>query len=182
MNSKIIPTLSGAQRASVSALQKEYNRLRDVVAAYDDNARKARKRAIREEMRTAPADRLLTLGTELQLLDESFTAAKRGAKQQIRELSPRIADVFLPLLARALKRVDDFIAEAKAAYDAHFALCGLEPEGVSPAVARLNAWKVQLTETRDAVAFRAANMTAPIPPSAILPFEITADDAAEALK
>jgi hypothetical protein len=169
-NSILLPPLSQKDRGEFESLCADYATAKANVSAYNNDSRVARKKELRDQLKTAPHDQLLTIGAELETLDASFAAAKRGAKQKVRALSPRYAAVMQRLLDRAQSHANELIAKAKTEWAKHFIAFGTEPVGDSPIVAHLVQWKKTLADQRSMLDLIASNSAPPPPPTAFLPY------------
>lgn len=174
-NAILLPPLSAKDRSEFESLCADYTTAKANVSAYNNESRVARKKELREKLKTAPHNQLLSIGAELETLESSFASAKRGAKLKLRALSPRYAALLPRLLDRAQAHANELIAKAKAEWAKHFIAFGAEPVGESPIVAFLVQWKKTLAEKRVMVDSMAAGQLAPVHPTAILPYPLTND-------
>jgi hypothetical protein len=169
-NAILLPPLSAKDRAEYDSLCSDFAAAKAHVSSYNSDARVARKKELREKLRTAPHNQLLSLGAELETLEASFASAKRGAKHRLRALSPRYASLFSRLIDRSQAHANELIAKAKTEWAKHFIAFGAEPVDESPIVAFLVQWKKQLADKRAAMDLMAGSGMAPLPPTAILPY------------
>ncbi len=169
----LLPPLSSKDRAELESLCSDYHAAKAHVSAYNNDARVARKKALRAKLRTAPHSQLLSIGAEMETLEASFHRAKSGAKEKLKALRPRYAALFPGLIDRCQAHANELIAKAKAEWATHFIAFGAEPTGESPIVAHLVQWKKTLADRRAIIDSMAANAMPPQPPTAILPYPIT---------
>ncbi len=168
--------LSQKERADVKALNSEYSELKRNIAAHNRDAYLKRKKEIREELKTCPADQLLTLSSQLETLEASFDTARGALKGQLKKLSPRIAEVYTPLVNRSVERVDTLLAKAQKQFEQHFEPFGMQPKGSSPVVDTFQQHKETLLTTKETLVQRARTLSTPTDPSQILPYLLIDDN------
>jgi hypothetical protein len=170
----LLPPLSSEDAAVFQDLAARHKAGKALVSSFNRDARVARKRELREALKTAPKDKLLSIGAELETLDTAFDQARHGAKKQLRALASAYVEFFPRLINNCEARADDLIASATAEYEKHFVPFGVAPVGVSPLVTFLNQWKQTLAGQRAYLDLLMADGATPTNPAAILPYPETA--------
>ena len=172
-SNKLLPTLSAKDREAFNELVALYDSGRAQIDSYTREQRIARKNELRAKLATAQGADLLSVGAELQTLNESFTMARQGAKQQLRDLKPRYVELFEHLIGRSIAHTEKLIEQANAAYRSHFAAFDAEPTGQSPLVDSLVRWKAGLEMKLSGLSFyRDTQAGMPVRPTEILPYSV----------
>ena len=170
-NKILLPPLSPKDQAEFIKLCSDYDKVHAVVTAHNHDACRARKRALRTEMSSAPSEKLLSIGAELEKLESSFAQARSGAKAQLRALGSRYVTLFKRLLPDCEKHADALRDRVTMEWAKHFAAFEATPSGASPLVQFIHSWKQSLNQKRENLESIALGMTPPSPTS-ILPYPV----------
>jgi hypothetical protein len=168
-NKILLPSLSPKDQAEFNKLCTDYDKSYAQIVAYGRDAYVARKKELRAELASAPGDKLLSIGAEMESLENSFMQARRGAKVQLRALGGRYVALFKGLLIASDKHADELLSRVSAEWAKHFASFEAVPSGTSPLVQFIQSWKQSILQKRRLLEAIASGMTPP-PPMAILPY------------
>jgi hypothetical protein len=171
-NNILLPTLSAKDYAEFAKLCADYAKAQAQITAHNGAARIARKRELRDKLKTAPADQLLSIGAELETLESAYQQAKSGAKAQLKGLSGRYGELLSRLLFDCEKHTDEMTARAVRDWAKHFESFSAAPIGVSPVVQFLQTWKQGLADKRRHLDLIVNSGMAPASPTTLLPYFI----------